>query len=164
HFEIQGSHLRWHASIHGQQLWVDLEHTRLDLPPRPLYGSERPPVKTVRAIDFGGGHSRGVIEIAGKADYAIANLPDEIVVRLARAGEAPNLAAPLLDQMGHARIAARARLRSLRASPYVAVAPPSNEDVTAEALAPPASTPIVSAAPASPETAPASNAPAATAS
>jgi N-acetylmuramoyl-L-alanine amidase len=168
HFEMQGRRLRWHASIHGQQLWVDLDHTRLDLPPRPLYGSERPPVKVVRAIDFGGGHARFVIEIAGKADYAIANLPDEIVVRLARAGEVSNLAAPLLAQMGHARIAARARLpsplRSPRVSQYVAAAPASNDDVTAEAVAPPASTTIVTAAPASPETAPASNAPAATAS
>src|SRR5713101_4976739 len=164
HFQVLGNRLRWRASIHGQQLWVDLEHTRLDLPPRPLYGSERPPVKVVHAIDFGGGHSRFVIEIAGKADYAIANLPDEIVVRLARSGEVPNLAAPLLAQMGHARIAARARLTSPRVSEYVAVAPASNENVTAEAVAPPASTTIVTAAPVSPVPAPASNSSAATAS
>jgi N-acetylmuramoyl-L-alanine amidase len=165
HFEMHGRRLRWQASIHGQQLWVDLDHTRLNLPPRPLYGSERPPVKVVRAIDFGGGHARFVIEIAGKADYAIANLPDEIVVRLARAGEVSNLAAPLLAQMGHARIAARARLpsplRSPRVSQYVAAAPASNDDVTAEAVAPPASTTIVTAAPASPGIATASTAAAA---
>src|SRR5712692_4579110 len=164
HFQVRGNRLRWRASIYRQQLWVDLDHTRLDLPSRPLYGSERPPVKIVRAIDFGGGHARFVIEIAGKADYAIANLPDEIVVRLARSAEAPNLAAPLLAQMGHARIAARARLTSPRASQYGAREPASNEEVTAEAVAPPASTTIVTATPPPPVTAPASNSSAATAS
>ena len=131
HFAMQGRRLRWHSSIHGQQLWVDLDHARLDLPPRPLYGNERPPVKIVRAFDFGGGHARFVIEIAGKADYAIANLPDEIVVRLARAGEVSNLAAPLLAQMGHAQIAARARAQSSPVSRYVEAPHGSYADASA---------------------------------
>ncbi|HVB82118.1 MAG TPA: hypothetical protein VNE82_19480, partial [Candidatus Binataceae bacterium] len=99
HFGLRGKGLSWALSAHGDELWIDLAHTRIDLPPRPLYGHESAPVLAVRAIDLsraGGTRSRLVIEVAGKTDYAIGKLPHELLIRLAPAGQAPNLAAPVL--------------------------------------------------------------------
>ena len=50
----------------------------------------------MRAIDAGGTRSRLVIQVAGKTDYAVGKLPHELLIRLAPAGQAPNLAAPVL--------------------------------------------------------------------
>src|SRR5690348_17291582 len=36
HFDVRGKGLGWALSTHGDELWVDLEHTHIDLPPRPL--------------------------------------------------------------------------------------------------------------------------------
>jgi N-acetylmuramoyl-L-alanine amidase len=96
HFGLQGQGLRWKLSAHGNQLWIDLAHTRLDLPPRPFYGHENSPVVLVRAIDEGGGRARLEIEISGRTDYAVGVLPDELLVRLAPAGEVANIGAPVL--------------------------------------------------------------------
>ena len=96
HFGLHGKGLSWALSAHGDELWIDLAHTRIDLPPRPLYGRETAPVLAVRAIDPGGARSRLVIQVAGKTDYAVGKLPHELLIRLAPAGHAPNLAAPVL--------------------------------------------------------------------
>ncbi len=96
HFGLRGKGLGWALSAHGDELWIDLAHTRIDLPPRPLYGRERAPVLSVRAIDPGGMRSRLVIQVAGKTDYAVGKLPHELLIRLAPAGQAPGLAAPVL--------------------------------------------------------------------
>lgn len=96
HFGVRGEGLGLALSAHGNELWIDLAHTRIDLPPRPLYGREAAPVEAVRAIDEGGARSRLVIQIVGKTDYAVGKLPHELVIRLAPAGRAPNLAAPVL--------------------------------------------------------------------
>ncbi len=95
-FGYRGRGLAWTLSAHGDQLWIDLAHTRIDLPPRPLYGREAAPVTAVRAIDAGAMRSRLVIQVAGKTDYAIGKLPHELLIRLAPAGRAPDLAAPVL--------------------------------------------------------------------
>lgn len=103
-FGLRGSGLGWALSAHGDELWIDLAHTRIDLPPRPLYGHETAPVLAVRAIDVsgaGGTRSRLVIEVSGKTDYAVGKLPHELLVRLAPSGEAPNLAAPVLIRHEH---------------------------------------------------------------
>jgi hypothetical protein len=96
HFGLHGRGLRWELSTHGDQLWIELARTRLDLPPRPLYGHETAPVELVRAIDEGGVRSRLVIQVAGRTDYAVGLLPHELLVRLAPAGQVPDLAAPVL--------------------------------------------------------------------
>jgi len=96
HFDVRGKGLSWTLSAHDDELWIDLAHTRIDLPPRPLFGREAAPVLAVRAIDPGGTRSRLVIQVAGKTDYAVGKLPHELVIRLAPAGQAPNLAAPVL--------------------------------------------------------------------
>ncbi len=95
HFALSGAP-RLNLSRHGNQLWIDLERTRIEIPPRPLFGAETPPLSTLRAIDGGGARSRLVIEVIGKTDYAMGRIPGELLVRLAPAGEVPDIAAPLI--------------------------------------------------------------------
>lgn len=103
HFKFRGGNLRWHISTHGEELRIDLDNTRMELPARPLFGHEAPPVKAVRAIELGQDRSRLAIEVSGKTDYAVARLPHELVIRVAPAGAVPDLAAPILVRMekGH---------------------------------------------------------------
>jgi len=93
-FKLRGNP-RWRLSRHGAELWIDLDATRLDIPPRPLFGQERAPVSAVRVIDAGDGRARIVIEVSEKSDYAVATIPGELIVRLAPAGRVPDLAAPI---------------------------------------------------------------------
>ena len=102
HFAVRGRGLGWHLTTHGQELWIDLDHVRMELPPRPLTGQEQPPITGLRTID-GGGSARIVVEVTGRADYAIARLPHELVLRVAPAGTSADLAAPLLVRMEHQR-------------------------------------------------------------
>jgi N-acetylmuramoyl-L-alanine amidase len=111
HFGLRGKGLSWALSAHGNELWIDLTNTRIELPPRPLYGRESAPVLAVRAIDAGGLRSRLVIQVAGKTDYAVGKLPHELLIRVAPAGQASDLAAPVL-------------VRLERRSERVAAAPP----------------------------------------
>ena len=104
-FATQGRGLGWHLSVHGQQLWIDLDHVRMQLGSRPLIGQEVAPVTAVSAIN-GGESGRIVVEVKGRTDYAIARLPHELVLRVAPAGEVPNLAASLLTRMERRRYAA----------------------------------------------------------
>lgn len=108
HFAVQGTGLGWHLSIHGQQLWIDLDQVRMQLPPRPLFGQEVAPVTSVRAIDGGGGTWRIAVEVSGRTDYAIGRLPHDLVLRVAPAGKVSNLAAPILTRMERRRFSARA--------------------------------------------------------
>src|SRR5260221_13796425 len=62
HFAVQGPNLGWHLSIHGQQLWIELNNARMQLPPRPLFGQEIAPITTVRAIGGNGGVARNEVE------------------------------------------------------------------------------------------------------
>ena len=97
HFEFTGPAPRLDLSAHGNQLWIELAHTRVAIPPRPLYGYETAPIQSVRAIDSPG-KSRIVVEVIGKADYAIARFSsrNEIVLRIASEGADPNIAAPVI--------------------------------------------------------------------
>jgi N-acetylmuramoyl-L-alanine amidase len=106
-FAVQGTALNWHLSIHSQQIWIDLNHARLELPPRPLFGHEIAPVTIVRAFAGEGGSARLTVEVTGRIDYVIARLPHELVLRVAPAGTVANLAAPLLTKMEHRRFATR---------------------------------------------------------
>ncbi|MGA2410472.1 MAG: N-acetylmuramoyl-L-alanine amidase, partial [Candidatus Binataceae bacterium] len=103
HFAVRGRGLEWHLTTHGQELWIDLDHVRMDLPPRPLTGQEQPPVTGLRTIDGGGGSARIVVEVIGRDDYAIARLPHELVLRLAPAGSAADLAGTLLMRLERQR-------------------------------------------------------------
>ncbi len=98
HFGFSGPAPPLELSTHGIELWVELGRTRIAIPPRPLFGYETAPIASVRAIELAGGRSRIVVEVIGKADYAIARLRgrNEIVLRVASAGADPNIAAPMI--------------------------------------------------------------------
>jgi len=112
---------RWTAprpdlSTHGSELWISLGRTRVAIPPRPLFGSETPPISSVRANPVGQAASRIIVEVIGKSDYAIARLRDrnEIVLRVATTGADPNIAAPIVV---HNIAPRRSAYRSLVRSP-----------------------------------------------
>ena len=115
HFEFDGAVPRLNLSAHGNQLWIELSSTRVAIPPRPLFGYEVAPIKSVHAFDAqnGSGKSRIVVQVIGKTDYAVARLPREIVLRIAPAGADPNIAAPIVTH----RDAPRPDLRVLARAP-----------------------------------------------
>ena len=94
-FTLDSPAPRLHLSAHGDELWIDLDRTALQIPSRPLDGREVAPIAMVRAISPGGMHTRIVVEVAGKADYAIVQRSREIVLRVALAGQVANLTAPM---------------------------------------------------------------------
>jgi len=98
HFGFSGPAPRLDLSTHGSELWIELARTRIAIPPRPLFGYETAPLASVRTIESPGGRSRIVVEVIGKADYAIARLRNrnEIVLRVAADGADPNIAAPMI--------------------------------------------------------------------
>ncbi|MDO8431411.1 MAG: N-acetylmuramoyl-L-alanine amidase [Candidatus Binatus sp.] len=109
HFRFRGDVPPLRLSAHGSALWIDLGRTRIEIPPRPLFGHETSPIESVRAIDAGGGDARIVVGVEGKADYAIAKVKQEIVLRVAPAGANPNIAAPILVHEDAPRVPAVAR-------------------------------------------------------
>jgi N-acetylmuramoyl-L-alanine amidase len=111
HFAVEGPNLGWHLSIHGQQLWIELNNARMQLPARPLFGQEIAPITTVGAFGSGGGTARIEVEVVGRTDYAIGRLPHELVLRVAPVGKVSNLAAPILTGMERRRSFARATPR-----------------------------------------------------
>ncbi len=97
HFGFSGPTPRLDLSTHGSELWIELAHTHVAIPPRPLFGYETAPLASVRTIEADG-KSRIVVEVVGKADYAVARFrdTDEIVLRVAPEGADPNIAAPTI--------------------------------------------------------------------
>ncbi len=146
HFGLRGNGLSWTLSAHGDELWIDLANTRIELPPRPLYGRESAPVLAVRAIDAGGTRSRLVIRVAGKTDYAVGKLPHELLIRLAPAGQAPDLAAPVLVRLE------RRSERAAPGRPPAAAPPPSTAAVAPPTAARRPQAPAPSAPPLPPAT------------
>jgi N-acetylmuramoyl-L-alanine amidase len=141
----------WNLTTHGDQLWIDVPHTRSQIPPRPLFGKEQPPIKAVRVLDRGGGRTRIVVEVEGKTDYAIARFGHEILLRVARAGTVANLASPLLTQAFQSRPPVRAPSadhRSRGASRQIASAPAELRSAGPHYRNPPP--PQISAAPGAP--------------
>jgi N-acetylmuramoyl-L-alanine amidase len=125
-FALHGRGLGWHLSIHGQELWIDLDNVRIQLAPRPLEGQEVTPVAAVRAIYGGGASGRIVVEVKGRTDYVVGQSPRELILRVAPAGEVPNLAAPILTGMEHRRLVSPPPLE-----PYLPrVLGPSSESLT----------------------------------
>lgn len=140
HFGFDGAVPRLDLVAHGNQLWIDLARTRVAIPPRPLFGQELSPISAVRAIqaDADATKSRIVVEVIGKADYAVARLPHEIVLRVAPAGADRNIAAPIVvhnspPHTGHPTSLARSDVRP--APDYVE--PASVRPLTSEGSAEP---------------------------
>src|ERR1700730_4945218 len=111
----------------------------------------------VRAISPGGMHTRIVVEVTGKADYAVVQRERHIVLRFAPAGQVANLRGPLVaDQRATPAYPAASRaaepltpmnreasnsVEIARAEP-VAIRPPAPEGSTA-AVTPPLGNPLV---------------------
>jgi N-acetylmuramoyl-L-alanine amidase len=135
HFGFSGPTPRLDLSTHGNELWIELAHTRVAIPPRPLFGYETAPLASVRTIEADG-KSRIVVEVVGKADYAVARFrnTNEIVLRVAPEGADPNIAAPTIV---HDDVPPRPPAPSI-ARP-VAFAPSENPrpEITAQPIAPP---------------------------
>ena len=98
-FMVQGTVPRWHLQSHGQELWLDLDHSLAAASIEPVSGSAFFPLARVSMRDFGGGRVRLVIRVRGRVDYAVAQMPHELVVRIAPSGQAVDLAQPLLTEM-----------------------------------------------------------------
>ncbi|MFI5351794.1 MAG: N-acetylmuramoyl-L-alanine amidase [Candidatus Binatales bacterium] len=123
HFRLMGApQLR--MTGRGNQLTIDLGHTRLTIPPRPLFGLESPPLSLLRAIEKPDGDSQLIIEVTGKTDYALAQPPGEILIRLAPAGKVSNLDAPLTVPRQSAR-QSRQSLQSLQSEPVIVAPAPT---------------------------------------
>jgi N-acetylmuramoyl-L-alanine amidase len=118
HFEFDGNAPRLNLSAHGTQLWIDMSQTLVAIPPRPLFGYETAPISFVRMEDLGGGNSRIVVEVIGKSDYAVARLKRELVLRVAKAGDDPNIAAPIVVRSNSSQ------KRALRVGPRIAASTP----------------------------------------
>jgi len=86
---------RLRLTSHGDELWIDLDHTALHVPALPVLGRDSAPIRMMRATSPGGARTRIVVEVIGKSDYAIIQRRREIVLRLAPAGRVANLGAPL---------------------------------------------------------------------
>ena len=134
HFGFSGPAPPLDLSTHGIELWVELGRTRIVIPPRPLFGYETAPIASVRAIESAGGRSRIVVEVIGKADYAIARLRgrNEIVLRVASAGADPNIAAPMIVHDDAPRGPAPSAARTVAFAP----APKPHPESRAQPVAP----------------------------
>ena len=97
-FLVRGTASRWHLQNHVQELWLDLEHSRVaasvEHSPVPVF-----PLVWVSMRDFGDGRVRLIMRVRGQVDYVVAQMPHELVVRIAPAGEALDLAQPLLAEI-----------------------------------------------------------------
>jgi N-acetylmuramoyl-L-alanine amidase len=134
-FAVHGRGPRWRLGGERQQLTIELEDTRLAIPARPLDGQELAPVTTVSAVATDVGNARIMIGVDGKVDYAATLAGNELIVRFARTGTAPKIAAPVLISAPRRR-AAYAMAKS---PPSAAVVPPASSSftqTTAEPLRP----------------------------
>jgi N-acetylmuramoyl-L-alanine amidase len=100
---VQGSTPRWHLQSHGQELWLDLEHSHLAAPVEPLSALNSFPLTYVSMSDSSGGNVWLVLRVRGRVDYVVAQMPHAVVVRIAPSGQAVDLAQPLLAEMDRNR-------------------------------------------------------------
>lgn len=121
HFDIRGPRPRWRLDSGRQQLAIILDHTRLGIPQAPLAGLEHPPVTAVRATQTAAGAAQLTVAVSGKVDFAVAFAPHELIARFARAGTAPDIAAPAVIAAERVRPPA-SRMRDGSSMP--AIAPP----------------------------------------
>jgi len=85
---------RLQLTVHAGELQIDLDRTVLHLPALPKLSRDTAPIRMVRATTTGT-HTRIVVEVIGKSDYAIVQRRREIVLRLAPAGTVADLRAPM---------------------------------------------------------------------
>jgi N-acetylmuramoyl-L-alanine amidase len=140
-FTLDSPAPRLHLSAHGSELWIDIDRTSLQIPARPLYGREFAPIGLMRATSLGGLHTRLVVEVVGRTDYAIVQRQRQIVLRLAPAGQVADLKGALLAEHPGTPPYSVASRTVARAEP-VAIQPPAPEVSTA-VVSPMAGNPLV---------------------
>jgi N-acetylmuramoyl-L-alanine amidase len=123
----------------GNQLTIELGRTRLAIPPRPLFGLESAPLSLLRAIEKPDGDSQLIIEVSGKTDYALAQPPGEILIRLAPAGKVSNLDAPLAvprqsPRQSRQSLQSSQSLQSRQSEPVIVAPAQPSESVTGDGL------------------------------
>ena len=96
-FALHGSGGGLSSSAHGNQLWIDLDRTRLAMPPDVFAGFKSPLIDKVSAVNLGNRRARLIVEFNTRADYAMARLPGELLIRMAPAGSDPELASSLRE-------------------------------------------------------------------
>ncbi len=137
-FALDSPAPKMHLSAHGDELWIDLDHTALQIPPRPLYGREAPPLGLVRVFSPGGLHARIVVEVTGKSDYAIVQRASEIVLRLAPAGQVANLRGPFITKHHNAPAPYAVEPVAIRPAPpevaSVVISPPVSPALSAPVM------------------------------
>jgi N-acetylmuramoyl-L-alanine amidase len=102
-FQMHGTAPRWHLESHRQELWLDLERSQVNASVEPVSGPAVFPIAQVSLRDYGGGRVRLVIRVRGEVDYAVAQMPLVLVVRIAPSGRAVDLAEPLFREMEQSR-------------------------------------------------------------
>jgi N-acetylmuramoyl-L-alanine amidase len=95
-FQVRGQGLDWSRLEQHQQLIIELANVRMKLPARPLAGQTIAPITSITAYATGPRDGRVVIDVKGKVDYAITFAMSQLIVRFARAGSAPEIAAPIV--------------------------------------------------------------------
>jgi N-acetylmuramoyl-L-alanine amidase len=98
-FQMRGTVPRWHLHTHGQELWLDLEHTQVSTSVEAVSVPVAFPLTRVSVRDFGDGWVRVIIRVRGEVDYVAAQTPRVLVVRIAPSGQTVDLAQPLLRQI-----------------------------------------------------------------
>jgi N-acetylmuramoyl-L-alanine amidase len=130
-FTLDSPAPKFHLSTHADELWIDLDRTALHLPSLPGLGRNSAPIRMLRATSTGGPHTRIVVEVIGKSEYAVIQRQREIVLRLAPAGMVANLRAPLaIDHPIAPPVASmptreRANVAEIPHAQPVAILPPS---------------------------------------
>jgi N-acetylmuramoyl-L-alanine amidase len=98
-FGLHGRAGQMTTSAHANQLWIDLARARLGSPPNALAALRSPLINGISAVDLGNRRVRLIVEFSTRADYAVARLPGELVVRSAPAGSDPQLASSLRAEL-----------------------------------------------------------------
>jgi N-acetylmuramoyl-L-alanine amidase len=123
-FTLRGRAPRWQLTNHGQELWLDVEHSRLGASIEPQLRSAIFPLIAVSALDFGGGYARLIIRVSGKVDYVVAQTTHRLIVRIAPSREDADLTESLLAEIDQGDRSQRSLAAGERA------ARPPNADLT----------------------------------
>jgi N-acetylmuramoyl-L-alanine amidase len=121
---------RLHLTADAGELQIDLDRTALHIPSLPILGRATAPIRMLR-VTTAGTHTRIVVEVMGKSDYAIIQRQREIVLRLAPAGVVADLRAPMPSDHALDIPPAPLAAREIPHAEPVAIIPPSR------AIAPP---------------------------
>ena len=129
-FTLDAPAPRLHLSAHGSELWIDLDRTPLHIPALPVLDRDAAPIRMLRATRAHGTHTRIIVEVVGKSDYAVIQRQREIVLRFASSGLVANLGTPARYDRSGDKVAVP--------GPMPNRAPDSSAEIPSVAIRPPA--------------------------